>query len=160
PGRPFVEETEEYGIVYRVGSKVEVLKLLEAEKGFAWTAHARTKSSTGFPEIYRNEKVFQSDRCLRAACKAMPTDLSQPRLGQRVLDLMDDMANWCLKKQVIGEADLFKLEPDYELYAHLNINYLQLDELPEFEKGWQPILNALEKGRFFVSTGEVLLPVF
>src|SRR5690606_34353487 len=41
-----------------------------------------------------------------------------------------------------------------------NINYLQLDKLPKFEDGWQTVLDAMENGKFFVSTGEVLLPVF
>jgi hypothetical protein len=42
----------------------------------------------------------------------------------------------------------------------MNINYLQLDELPKFEEGWQPVLDAMENGKFFVTTGEVLLPSF
>ncbi|MCK7553961.1 hypothetical protein MKQ70_02630 [Chitinophaga sedimenti] len=41
----------------------------------------------------------------------MPADLSKPRLGLRVLDLMDDMNNWGLKKTVICEADLFTITP-------------------------------------------------
>jgi hypothetical protein len=58
---------------------------------------------------------------------------------------------------VLGEVDVFKVQPDYELYGHMNINYLQLDKLPRFDDGWQPVLDALRHGRFFVSTGEVLL---
>ncbi|WP_162343030.1 CehA/McbA family metallohydrolase domain-containing protein [Cyclobacterium salsum] len=159
-GQPFVEEDPAYGKVYRVGNKEEMLELLEVENGLAWTAHARTKGSTGFPDQYREESFFQSDRFLGAAWKAIPADLSQPRLGKRVLDLMDDMANWGHKKYVIGEADLFKLEPDYEIYGHMNINYLQMEKLPKFEDGWQPVLDAMEEGRFFVTTGEVLIPAF
>lgn len=159
-GEPFVEEVPAYGTVYRVGNKKEMLKLLEVEKGLAWTAHARTKGSTGYPDRYKDEAFFASDRFLGAAWKAIPADLSQPRLGKRVLDLMDDMANWGHKKYAIGEADLFKLEPDYEIYGHMNINYLKLDELPKFEEGWQPVLDAMENGNFFVTTGEVLLTDF
>jgi hypothetical protein len=158
--QPFVEETKEYGKVYRIGNKEEMLKLLELERGLAWTAHARTKGSTGFPDKYKEEAFYKSDRFLGAAWKAMPADLSQPKLGKRVLDLMDDMANWGQKKYVIAEADLFRIEPNYELYGHLNVNYLQLDELPRFEDGWQPVLDVMEKGKFFVSTGEILLPTF
>jgi hypothetical protein len=73
---------------------------------------------------------------------------------------MDDMANWGLQKYVLAEADLFKIEPDYELYGHLNVNYLQLDHLPTFSLGWQSVVDALQQGKFFVSTGEVLLPTF
>ncbi|WP_237587083.1 CehA/McbA family metallohydrolase domain-containing protein [Pontibacter russatus] len=159
-GQPFVQDDPIYGKVYRVGNKEEMVKLLELENGLAWTAHARTKGSTGYPDKYKDEDFFASDRFLGAAWKAIPADLSQPRLGKRVLDLMDDMANWGHKKYAIGEADLFKLEPEYEIYGHMNINYLQLDKLPSFEEGWQPILDAMENGKFFVTTGEVLLPTF
>jgi hypothetical protein len=158
--QPFVEDHPEYGKVYRVGNKEEMLKLLELEKGLAWTAHARIKGSTGYPDRYKDEAFFKSDRFLGAAWKPMPADLSEERLGKRVLDVMDDMANWGQKKYVIGEADLFKIEPSYELYANMNINYLQLDKLPKFEEGWQPVLDAMEQGKFFVSTGEVLIPRF
>nr|WKN36080.1 hypothetical protein K4G66_27315 [Tunicatimonas sp. TK19036] len=157
---PYREEHPQYGTVYRIGSAEDMLQLLEDEKGLAWTAHARIKGSTGFPDEYQEEDFFHSDRFFGAAWKAMPADLSQPRLGKRVLDVMDDMANWGEKKHVIAEADLFKIEPDYELYGHMNVNYLQMEELPEFTDGWQPVLDAMQQGKFFVTTGEILLPRF
>lgn len=61
---------------------------------------------------------------------------------------------------MIAEADLFKIEPGYELYGHLNVNYLEMDYLPEFKDGWQPVLEVMRNGRFFSSTGEILLPAF
>lgn len=42
----------------------------------------------------------------------------------------------------------------------MNVNYLRLDQLPNFDDGWQPILDALREGQFFVTTGEVLIPEF
>jgi hypothetical protein len=160
PGSAFVETDPRYGKVYRVGNKEEMLKLLEQENGLAWTAHARTKGSTGFPDKYRHEPFFTSDHFFGAAWKAMPADLSTDRLGIRVLDLLDDMSNWGNKKHVLAEADLFSIQPENEMYAHLNVNYLQLDKLPGYEDGWQPILDAMRQGKFFVSTGEVLIPSF
>lgn len=160
PDMPFVTNNSKYGKVYRVSDKEEMLKLLQLENGLAWTAHARTKGSVGFPDDYKNEPFFKSDHFMGAAWKAMPADLSQPRLGKRVLDLMDDMNNWGDKKHVIGEADLFSIEPENEMYAHLNVNYLQLDKLPNYKDGWLPILDAMKNGKFFTTTGEVLLPVF
>ena len=160
PDMPFVTNNSKYGKVYRVSDKEEMLKLLQFENGLAWTAHARTKGSVGFPDNYKNEPFFKSDHFMGAAWKAMPADLSQPRLGKRVLDLMDDMNNWGDKKHVIGEADLFSIEPENEMYAHLNVNYLQLDKLPDYNDGWQSILDAMSQGKFFTTTGEVLLPVF
>jgi hypothetical protein len=133
---------------------------MEREHGLMWTAHPRTKSSYGFPDRYQTRGFYLSDRFLGAAWKALPADLSYPRLGTRALDLMNDMANWGQHKYVLGEVDIFRVEPDYELYGHMNINYLKLDRLPRFEDGWQPVLDALRNGRFFVSTGEVLLSQF
>ena len=143
-----------------MGSADDVLQLMEREKGLMWTAHARIKGSRTFPDTYWNEPFFRSDRFLGAAWKAMPADLSQPRLGARVLDLLDDMSNAGLRKFVPAEADLFRMAPDYETYAHMNINYLALDRLPRFGEGWQPVLDALRAGNFFATTGEVLIPEF
>jgi len=52
------------------------------------------------------------------------------------------------------------MEPDFETYGHMNINYLRLPELPRYEDGWQPVLDALRSGKFFTTTGEVLIPEF
>lgn len=157
---PFITETAEYGKVYHVGDKHEMLKLLELEKGLAWVAHARTKASTGYPDKYRHEDFFKSDTYMGAAWKAIPADLSWQTLSKRVLHLMDDMANWGLKKHVIAEADIFTITHQNEMYAHLNVNYLQMDKLPDYDDGWQPVLDAIRNGKFFVSTGEVLIPSF
>src|SRR6185436_13768052 len=157
---PFVEEMPGFGPVYHVGGADDVLRLMEKENGLMWTAHARIKGSRGFPDAYWDKPFYRSERFLGAAWKAMPADLSLPRLGSRVLDLLDDMANAGLKKFVIGEADLFRMEPDYESYAHMNINYVQLDAIPRFTSGWQPVLDALRAGKFFSTTGEVLIPKF
>lgn len=158
--KPFTEQVEGYGTVYRVGSPADMLQLMEKENGLMWTAHARIKASQGFPDRYNDETFFHSDHFLGAAWKAMEADLSRPTLGWRVLNLLDEMSNWGLKKQVLGEVDTFRMEPDYETYGHMNINYLKLDKLPRFDDGWQPVLDALRGGQFFVTTGEILIPKF
>lgn len=160
PEMPFVTDDPKFGKVYRIADKDEMLKLLELEKGLAWTAHARTKGSTGYPDKYKEEKFFKSDRFFGAAWKDIPADLSRSTLSRRVLDLLDDMNNWGLKKHIIAEADLFTIEPENEMYAHLNVNYLQLDKIPDFNNGWQPVLTAMENGKFFSTTGEVVFPSF
>ncbi|MGN7989996.1 hypothetical protein ACTJKC_21815 [Pedobacter sp. 22226] len=157
---PFESYDPNYGKVYRVNDKAEMLKLLEQEHGLAWTAHARTKASTGYPDKYKEEDFFKSETFMGAAWKAIPADLSLPTLSKRVLNLMDDMANWGLKKHVISEADIFTITEQNEMYAHLNVNYLQLDKVPDYADGWQPVLDVISKGKFFVSTGEVLIPAF
>jgi len=161
-GQPFVETTTPYGSVYHVGDRFDMLRLLEAEHGLAWTSHPRIKSSSWTPDIFRREDFYLSDRWLGAAWKAMPAGLSHDRLGQRALDLLDDMANWGQKKYLPGEVDVFKVDHTHELYGHMNINYLRLDpdRLPRFEEGWQSVVDSLRRGHFFVSTGEVLIPGF
>jgi hypothetical protein len=157
PDQPFVEDDPRRGKVYHVGNRDEMLDLLKREHGLAWTAHPRIKASSWAPDHYRDEDFFKSDTWLGAAWKAMPTDLSREKLGERSLDLLDDMANWGARKQLLGEVDVFKLDHTHELYGHMNINYLRLDRLPRFDDGWQPILDALRGGRFMTTTGEVLL---
>jgi hypothetical protein len=158
--QPFVQTHPSYGKVYHVGNAADVLQLMEQEDGLMWTAHPRIKASTGFPDVYKQSAYFKSDHFLGGAWKAMPADCSLPRLGTRVLDLLDDMNNWGAHKQAPGEVDVFKINADSELYAHMNVNYLKLDRLPRFAAGWQPILTALRGGRFFTTTGEVLIPAF
>ncbi|MVN91283.1 CehA/McbA family metallohydrolase domain-containing protein [Mucilaginibacter aquatilis] len=157
---PFITNDSRYGKVYHIGSKDDMLKLLELEGGLAWTAHARTKGSTGYPDLYKEEKFFKSDRFNGAAWKNIPADLSTERMGKRIFDLMDDMSNWGLKKKAIAESDIFTITHDNEMYAHVNINYLKIDALPKFSNGWQPVVDVIQKGEFFSTTGEVLIPAF
>ena len=159
-GQPFVQDIPGYGTVYHVGSADDVLNLLEQEDGLAWTAHPRVKGSTGFPDGYNDQDFFLSEHFLGGAWKAMPADYSREMLGWRVLDLEDDMANWGARKYILGEVDIFKIYEDYELFGTMNINYLRLDEIPDYEDGWQPVVDALANGKFFVTTGEVLIVDF
>ncbi len=159
-GQPFVQDMPGYGTVYHVGSADDVLNLLEQEDGLAWTAHPRVKGSTGFPDGYNDQDFFLSEHFLGGAWKAMPADYSREMLGWRVLDLEDDMANWGARKYILGEVDIFKIYEDYELFGTMNINYLRLDEIPDYEDGWQPVVDALANGKFFVTTGEVLIVDF
>jgi hypothetical protein len=158
--KPFTEEVPGYGRVYHVGGADDVLRLMEAEGGLMWTAHPRIKGSRTFPDAYFDTAFYRSERFLGGAWKSMPVDLSLPRLGSRVLDLQDDMANRGGRKYIVGEVDIFRVEPEMETYAHMNINYLRLDRVPRYADGWQPVVDALHGGRFFVSTGEVLIPSF
>lgn len=159
-GAPFAETLASGETLYRVGSPADVLALMQREHGLMWTAHARIKSSIPFPDGYRDTPFFKSPQFLGAAWKAMPADYSRDTLGWRVLDLLDDMNNWGADKRALGEVDIFKIEPHSELYGHMNVNYLKLDRLPRFADGWQPVLDVLRGGEFFVTTGEILVSEF
>jgi hypothetical protein len=159
--QPFAEEQPGGGTIYHVGNRDEMARLIEREHGLAWTAHARIKSSSWTPDAYKDEDFYKSVSWLGAAWKAMPADLSRFQLGVRCLDLLDDMANWGPgHKYLLGEVDVFKIDHTHELYGHMNINYLKIDRMPKYADDWSPILDALRQGRFFVTTGEVLLRDF
>jgi hypothetical protein len=158
--QPFVEEHPKYGKVYHVGGRADKIRLLKEENGLVWSAHPRIKASSWTPDIFRHEDFFLAEFWLGGAWKAMPGDLSRVKQGERVLDLLDDMANWGHRKYVLGEVDVFKIDPTHELYAHMNVNYVKLDRLPKFDEGWQSVCDVLRGGRFFVTTGEVLIPKF
>lgn len=157
---PFAEPHAQFGTVYHVGSRADMMELLRREHGLAWSAHPRIKASSWTPDIFRREDFYLADFWLGAAWKAMPADLSRERLGERGLNLLDDMANWGQRKFMPGEVDVFKIDHTHELYGHMNINYVRLDRLPRFDEGWQPILDALRGGDFWVTTGEILLREF
>ncbi len=157
--QPFVERRPHTGPVYHVGSREDMVALLEREHGLAWTAHPRIKASSWTPDVYHNEDFYKADFWLGAAWKAMPADLSRPRLGERALDLLDDMENWGQKKLLLGEVDVFKIDHMHELYGHMNINYVRLDQtaFPGSTRAGSPC-STLRGGRFFVTTGEVRCP--
>ncbi|MEY4918426.1 MAG: hypothetical protein RL616_2339, partial [Verrucomicrobiota bacterium] len=160
PTEPLVENLNGYGPVYHVGNADDILQLMEKENGLMWTAHARIKGSIPFPDGYREKKFYQSEHFLGAAWKNLPANLSRDTLGWRALDLFDDMNQWGERKQLLGEVDVFEVHPDSELYAHMNINYLKLAQIPKFADGWQPVLDTLRHGKFFTTTGEILIPEF
>jgi hypothetical protein len=158
--QPFSDDIPPYGKVYHVGDRGDMIRLLKEEHGLVWSAHPRIKASSWTPDIFKSEDFFLAEYWLGGAWKAMPGDLSREKLGERVLNLMDDMANWGQRKYVPGEVDVFTIDHTHELYGHMNINYVQLDRVPRFDEGWQPVLDVLRSGNFFVTTGEILLRDF
>ena len=156
-GGKFQMDHPKYGKVYSTADEKELLEMVRKEGGYMYQTHARTKGSTGYPDKIRDTEHFRDPRYLGAGWKAMPSDLSTPRLGERVLTLLDDMNNWGLAKRVFGEVDVFQLDHTHELYAHMNINYVRLSQLPDFDN-YDKAIKPLVEGDFFTTTGEVLLP--
>jgi len=156
-GGEFVSKHKRYGTVYSTADAAELLEVVRREGGWMYQTHARTKGSTGYPDAIRDTPHFRDPRYFGAGWKAMPSDLSSPRLGERGLTLLDDMQNWGLNKRLLGEVDVFQFDHTHELYAHMNVNYVKIGRLPSFDN-YDRLLEPLLAGEFFVSTGEVLLP--
>ena len=154
---PFLANDAKYGKVYNVANQKELLEMVRLENGTMYQTHPRTKGSTGFPDEIRETDHFRDSHYFGAGWKAMPSDLSSPRLGERSLKLLDDMNNWGTKKRILGEVDMFQVDSTHELYAHMNVNYVRIPTLPSYDNYGQ-LLDSVTKGDFFVTTGEVLLP--
>lgn len=147
----------QYGKVYTIGSAKALLDMVRKEDGFAYQTHPRTKGSKTQPDSIRFTEHFLDDSYVGAGWKQMPADMSSPRLGERSLKLLDDMSNWGLRKQLLGEVDVFQVDHTHELYAHMNINYVRAKSLPTYDN-YGEILDTMRRKDFFVSTGEVLMP--
>lgn len=158
-GQPFEDTVGPAGKVYRIGSAEDMLEMLHREHGLAWQTHPRTKASAGFPDANRNAVFYRDAAWLGGGFKAMPSDYSSPRLGERALNLLDDMNNWGQRKFLIGEVDVFKINHTHELYGHMNINYVKLDRTP-VHPDWSTLTQALATGDVVVTTGEILIHGF
>ena len=156
-GEPLKTTEPGYGTVWRVGTGADILAMVKAEDGWMYETHPRTKGSTGFPDKILGEEFFKDERYFGVGWKQMPSDLSSPRLGERAFKTVDDLNNLGLHKRMVGEVDVFQLDMTHELYAHMNVNYLRLGELPDFDH-YGRLLDAAAKGEGFISTGEIMLP--
>ncbi|HLJ13944.1 MAG TPA: hypothetical protein VKV15_05565, partial [Bryobacteraceae bacterium] len=157
PSEAPVSSDPKYGAVYRVGSAAEMWNVVRRENGYVYQTHPRTKGSTGYPDKIRDTDYFRDPRYLGTGWKAMNSDLSSPRLSDRGFKILDDMNNWGLKKRAIGEVDVFQIDSTNELYGHMNVNYVRMPALPSFDH-YGELLDAVARGDYFVTTGEILLP--
>jgi hypothetical protein len=162
PQRPanqsFEENDPAYGHVYHLGSAEDVLRMLNQEGGILWAAHPHTKSTTTFPDLYKEKDFFLSDRFIGASWESLPVDLSQKRLCEvRCFELNDDMSNWAPKpKFMLAEGDTYMKVPGDDSYSSLTINYLKLDKVPSYTESWSPVVEGLRAGNFYGTTGEIL----
>lgn len=160
-GEALLEQHPEYGKVYHIGSAADELEMLKRESGLVWQAHPRTKGSTAYPDEIRETAHFRSEFYLGGAFQSLPVDLSESRICEaRCFGVLDDTNNWTSPKYLIAEGDTYMKYPDDETYPHLYVNYVKLDRLPRYDEDWSPILQAMRRGDFFVTSGEVLLRDF
>jgi len=163
-GQPFTEIDPVYGRVYHIGNVEDFQKLLDAEGGYWNTAHPRTKSSVGYPDMYWDKPIAKNDRYLGVDfTQAMDVDLSKKRMSEwrsfDVVDVMNNMnANSGLKpKGFLTDIDTYKQGPEDDLYPGYQLAYLKLDRVPGPDEDWSPILKVLRDGDYFMTTGEILI---
>jgi|SRR5579871_61908 len=156
-GTPLRSNDPKYGTVWHVGSPEDMLEMIRTEGGYVWQTHPRTKDSKGFPDKIRDTAWFRDPHYFATGWKALPADLSSPRLGERAFNVIDDVNNWGLHKLLLAEVDVFQVDSTHELYGHMNVNYLRMPKLPDFDH-YGDIVQAAVSGNGFMTTGEILLP--
>jgi hypothetical protein len=167
-GQPLVEQHPKYGKVYHLGGPADLFEMTRRENMIINMPHPRAKGSTGFPDGVK-ETHFAQDTYEGAGYRwGMGIDGSEKRLCEyRCLGLFDEMTNWYVDRpiplkhmQAISEArsDIgVRGRPPYDaMYANGPVNYVKLDRLPSVDDT-SAIINAMKRGDYFVSSGEVLV---
>jgi hypothetical protein len=164
PNQPFAEDVAGFGKVYHTASAEDVQRMLDAENGYWFHAHPRTKGTTGYPDAIFDKPYVKNDRYLGVAFKpGMGQDLSEERLCEwRCFDAIDTMnnlyANTGLRpKYLIADVDTYRKGPEDDIYPGHPVSYVKIDRLPGPTEDWTPILRSLRHGEFWVTTGEVLI---
>ena len=168
-GQPLVDMHPTYGKVYHLGGPADLLEMTERENALIFMPHPRSKGSTGFPDAILGAPQFQHENYRGLGYRwGMGIDASETRLCEyRCLNLWDDLNNWAVEvptpiKFLLGISEArsdigHRGKPPYDdTYGMSPVNYVKLDELPAVDD-MSPIINALKRGDYFVTSGEVLI---
>jgi hypothetical protein len=164
--QPFVENHPQYGKVYHVGNADEAMEMAKRENMLVFMPHPRSKGSTGYPDAVKDKPSFQHDNYRGIGFRwGMGLDGSETRLcDYRCLTLLDDMNNWVANlasapKYAFAITETYQKGTGDDIYANNPVNYVKLDKVPTGDD-WSPIVNALKKGDYFWTSGEVLIPTY
>jgi len=162
-GTPFVEQHSKYGKVYHVGSPADMMELARLENMLIYMPHPRSKGSTGFPDAMKDTPQFLHDNYRGIGMRwGMGLDGSETRLCEiRCQTLLDDMNNWVADrpgppKYIQAITETYENKPGDDIYSSNPVNYVKLSALPG-PNDWSPIIEAMKRGDYFWSSGEVLI---
>lgn len=171
-GQPLVEQHPTYGKVYNLGSPADMMEMTERENALIFMPHPRSKGSTGFPDAIRTDPHWLHENYRGLGYRwGMGVDASETRLCEyRCLNLWDEVNNWLVDHptplkfmEAISEArsDIGERgkPPHDDTYGMSPVNYVKLDRVPSFDD-MSPIIDAMKRGDFFVTSGEVLIPSY
>lgn len=171
-GQPLAEAHPVYGTVYNLGEPADMMAMAESENVLISMPHPNTKRSTGYPEAIQDASHFLHPNYFSLGYRwGMGIDGSEKRLGEyRFLNLWNETNNWMAEKGLPPKYALAISEArsDYgergkppwdDAYGMSPVNYLKIDSVPSVED-MSSIINALKKGEYFITTGEILIHSF
>jgi hypothetical protein len=163
-GKPLVEQHPKYGKVYNIGSPEDLMDMAKREDIILSMPHPRTKNNTGYPDGYKDKWFFKDSHFVSFGYRwGMGIDRSERRLCElRCLPLLDEASNWFADdatppKYIMAISEVQTQAPGDDIYGFQPINYLKLESLPT-PADTSSIVKVLERGDYFISTGEVLIP--
>ena len=166
PGQPFVEESAKYGKVYHIGTPDDLMKMTHLEDMLVFMPHPDTKASAGFPRAFKDADYFRDENYRGIGFRwGMGIDRSEIRLSDyRCMPLFDDMNNWVADvpgppKYMDAITEVYQQEPGDDFYANNPVSYIRTEGQPTAEN-FRPVVDAMRKGEFFVTSGEVLIPTY
>ena len=162
-GQPLVEENPKYGRVYHLADVADMMEMTHRENLLLYMPHPESKGSTGFPGAIKDQPHFSDENYRGIGFRwGMGLDGSEQRLCEyRCLPLWDDMNNWIADKNtppkfVQAISEIYGESYGDDVYANNPVNYVHLERLPP-PGDWGPIVDAMKKGDYFVTSGEVLI---
>ena len=162
-GQPLVEQHPTYGTVYHIGSPADMMEMVRRENLLIFMPHPRSKGSTGYPDAIRTRDYFLDENYRGIGVRwGMGLDGSEMRLCEiRCQTLWDEMNNWVADaptplKFIQAITETYEQGPGDDFYANSPVNYVKLDALPA-AGDWSPIINAMKRGDYFWTSGEVLI---
>ena len=162
-GQALVEENPKYGKVYHLGSTADMMEMTHGENMLIYMPHPRSKGSAGFPDAIKDTPHFLDENYRGIGFRwGMGLDGSETRLCEyRCLPLLDDMNNWVAGKSTQPKflhaiSEIYQQGYGDDIYANNPVNYVKVDGLPP-PGDWTPIVDAMKRGDYFVTSGEVLI---
>ena len=138
--------------------------MAKRENMLVFMPHPRSKGSTGYPDAVKDDAHFTHENYRGIGFRwGMGLDGSETRLCEyRCLALLDDMNNWVADrptppKFAFAITETYQKGPGDDIYANNPVNYVKIDRVPTGDD-WSPIVNALKRGDYFWTSGEVLIP--
>jgi len=80
------------------------------------------------------------------------------------MPLFDEMNNWVADlptppKYMDAITETYELGPGDDFYANSPVSYIKVETQPSSDN-WAPLVDAMKKGNYFVTSGEVLIPSY